>query len=167
MLLDFLPFVRFAYVNIFFYTHYANIGDAWVGVTNLAHDQLDDHAKRIAEFAIDAIKAANKTLIDLDDPDRGHVQIRVGIHSGPVLSNVVGSRNPRYCLFGDTMNTSARMESNSLPGSIHCSDRTAALLKVQAPCMPLRCRGTISVKGKGEMVTWWIRELPQSDEFER
>jgi hypothetical protein len=72
------------------------IGDAYMAVTNLAKKQ-SDHCKRIAEFSIDAIRVAQKTLIDKDDPSRGYVNIRVGFHSGPVVSNVVGSKNPRYC----------------------------------------------------------------------
>ena len=61
----------------------------------MVKDQKDDHVKRVAAFAMDAMVAADETLIDLDDPSRGTVQIRVGFHCGPVVSNVVGNLNPK------------------------------------------------------------------------
>ena len=69
------------------------IGDAWFGCTNCVQKQDTDHAKRIAEFSLQAMKAANETLIDLDDPSQGHVQIRVGFHSGPVYTNVIDRKS--------------------------------------------------------------------------
>lgn len=134
------------------------IGDAFIGVTNLVKDQ-DDHVKRIAEFAIDCIEAARQTQICLEDPSMGHVIIRVGFHSGPVIASVVGSRLPKYTILGDSVNTAARMESNSLPGRMQCTQQSARLLAAQCPAIPIAPRGEISIKGKGEMVTFWINEV--------
>jgi class 3 adenylate cyclase len=134
------------------------VGDSWMGVTNLECSQSNDHAQRIAMFSIHAIQVASETLIDEEDPRRGFIQIRSGFHSGPVIANVVGSRNPKYSLFGDTVNVASRMESNSAPGRILCSEQSAMLLGLQCPDIPLLYRGLTAVKGKGDMVTYWVNE---------
>lgn len=125
---------------------------------NLVQDQPVDHAKRIAEFSIDAVEAAKATLVDEEDEKLGYVKVRVGFHSGPVVANVVGKRNPKYCILGDTVNTASRMESNSEVYRIHCSEVSAHLLRTQYPDLPLKSRGLIDIKGKGEMNTFWVNE---------
>ena len=132
------------------------IGDAYMGVTNLEGNQFETHVKQIAEFAQDAIRAASQIQIDEDDPSMGYIQTRVGFHSGPVVSNVIGSLNPRYALFRDTVNTASRMESTSMPSKIHCSYASAQLLRSQAPEIPMHLRGMIKIKGKGKLKTYWV-----------
>ena len=65
-----------------------------MAVTNL-HKPQKDHASRIGRFALDAVKAAEATLVDVEDPQRGGIKLRVGFHTGSVVANVVGTKNPR------------------------------------------------------------------------
>jgi class 3 adenylate cyclase len=86
-------------------------------------------------------------------PSNGQpVTVRIGIHSGPITSGIVGYRMPKFCLFGDTMNTASRMETTCPHGCIQVSEATYKLLAAAGASGGLKCTGGVEVKGKGKMV---------------
>ncbi len=125
------------------------IGDAYMAVGGLP-DPRPDHAEAVADMAL----AMRDRLPHLPFSDLVPLQVRIGIHTGPVVSGVIGKRKFIYDLWGDTVNTASRMESHGVPGEVHLSGATAELLKGK---FDLEARGPIQVKGKGEMRTYILK----------
>jgi adenylate cyclase len=112
-------------------------------------DPRPDHARALALLALDMVasRAPDGAVDDLD------LTLRVGINSGPVVAGVIGRKRFLYDLWGDAVNTASRMESQGTPGNIQIARATYELLKDEFVCEP---RGSITVKGKGEMETWYL-----------
>ncbi|XDV22230.1 hypothetical protein PO909_027173 [Leuciscus waleckii] len=129
------------------------IGDAYMVVSGVPKENGIKHAGEIASMALDLISVCH--AFKIPHKPTTQLKIRAGIHSGPVVAGVVGTKMPRYCLFGDTVNTAARMESTSEALKIQCSGSSADILHTLGGYV-LMCRGSLNVKGKGEMTTWWL-----------
>jgi adenylate cyclase len=108
-----------------------------------------DHARVLGLMALDMLEAMRSS----DDVGHLGLELRVGINSGPVVAGVIGRKRFLYDLWGDAVNTASRMESHGTPGRIQVARATYELLADEFEFEP---RGTIAVKGKGEMEAWYL-----------
>ncbi|XP_069101886.1 atrial natriuretic peptide receptor 1-like isoform X4 [Argopecten irradians] len=139
------------------------IGDAYMVVSGLPVRNGNLHAREIARMSISLLNATLSFKIRHRPNEQ--LKLRIGIHTGPVVAGVVGLKMPRYCLFGDTVNTTSRMESNGLPLRIHVSPNTKEVLDT-FNTFELELRGPVEMKGKGTVITYWLvgeRAAPNQD----
>ncbi|WKY12011.1 hypothetical protein Q1695_003515 [Nippostrongylus brasiliensis] len=130
------------------------IGDGYLCVSGLPSRNGLEHIKEICNLSLELIYALGGFRVPHLPLEK--VNIRVGVHSGPVVAGVVGLTMPRYCLFGDTVNTASRMESNGKPASIHMSMDAHELLTSTHRGYRTESRGEVIIKGKGVMETYWL-----------
>lgn len=108
-----------------------------------------DHAQTMAGMALDMLWYLHDRSVE----DSERLQFRIGINSGPAVAGVVGTTKFHYDIWGDTVNVASRMESQGEPGMVQVTRATYEIIKDEFVCVP---RGTIDVKGRGEMETWFV-----------
>ena len=126
------------------------IGDAYLAVCGMPEPRAD-HATRMVGAAVEAMAYMRRRRIRSDTA----WEIRMGIHSGPVVGGIVGVNKYIYDVFGDTINTASRMETNSAPMRINLSEATWRLVQDRFPCVE---RESTDVKGKGRMRMFFVAE---------
>jgi adenylate cyclase len=132
------------------------IGDCYMVASGVPTPR-PDHARALALMALDMLEAMRSD----DVFGQLGLELRVGINSGPVVAGVIGRKRFLYDLWGDAVNTASRMESHGTPGRIQITRATYELLADEFECEP---RGTIAVKGKGEVEVWYLIRL-RDDRF--
>uniref|UniRef100_A0A7N8WM44 Guanylate cyclase n=1 Tax=Mastacembelus armatus TaxID=205130 RepID=A0A7N8WM44_9TELE len=130
------------------------IGDAYMVASGVPTRNGNRHAAEMANMSLDILHCIG--TFKMRHMPELKVRIRIGLHSGPVVAGVVGLTMPRYCLFGDTVNTASRMESTGLPYRIHVNQSTVDVLNSLKLGYKIQVRGLTELKGKGIENTYWL-----------
>jgi adenylate cyclase len=124
------------------------IGDSYMVASGVPRPR-PDHAHALAYMALEM----RDHICSLPAVEGRQIQFRIGINSGPVVGGVIGRKKFVYDLWGDAVNIASRMESHGVAGKIQITQATYDLIRADFACEP---RGTIAVKGRGEMGTWFL-----------
>ncbi|MCB0705948.1 MAG: tetratricopeptide repeat protein [Saprospiraceae bacterium] len=139
------------------------IGDSYMCASGLP-EPLEDHASRILKAALD-IRAWMEAYSDRRRKKNLPLfEVRIGIHSGPVVAGVVGNKKFAYDIWGDTVNLAARMEASGEPGKVNVSEATYQLVSAEFESID---RGLILAKGKGEQQMYFIEDRRTSFDLQR
>jgi class 3 adenylate cyclase/lipopolysaccharide biosynthesis regulator YciM len=130
------------------------IGDAYMAVGGIPII-TEKHVENVLNAAFEIREHMNKVAIEKRKNSEPFFEIRIGMHSGPLVTGVVGTKKFQYDVWGDTVNVASRMESNSEPGKINVSESTYQLLKNNENYI-FTPRGEIDVKGKGNMKMYFV-----------
>ena len=132
------------------------IGDAYMAAGGLPTPNTT-HATDVIKAAFemrDFVEAGKAGKIESSLP---YFEIRIGVHTGPVVAGIVGVKKFQYDIWGDTVNTASRMESSGAVGQVNISEATYELVKENSE-FDFTSRGKIEAKGKGEMKMYFVQD---------
>ena len=130
------------------------IGDAYMAVCG-APNEYNNHAERTAFFALEVSELMDNFIVDSVGP----ISVRIGLHTGSVVAGIIGEVKYSYDMWGDAVNTAARMESHGEPGKIHVSGEFKhAVETLHATSLEFIPRGELDIKGKGKMQTYFLEK---------
>ncbi|RWS25804.1 Ca(2+)/calmodulin-responsive adenylate cyclase-like protein, partial [Leptotrombidium deliense] len=135
------------------------VGSTYMAAVGLYPDSRmpendDSLAAECMSLLIDYVFEIKEKLRDINENSYNNFMLRVGLNIGPVVAGVIGARKPQYDIWGNTVNVASRMDSTSPPNHIQVTEEVYQLLK-NYPYV-FQCRGTVKVKGKGEMTTYFL-----------
>eukprot|EP01025_Chloroclados_australasicus_P036084 TRINITY_DN36716_c0_g1_i1.p2 TRINITY_DN36716_c0_g1~~TRINITY_DN36716_c0_g1_i1.p2 ORF type:complete len:166 (+),score=16.45 TRINITY_DN36716_c0_g1_i1:1-498(+) len=126
------------------------IGDAYMIAAGHEENIIQSEDQPVTRI-LKMSKAMLEVAENMQGPDNQRVNIRIGIHCGPACAGVIGIKCPRYCFFGDTVNTASRMESMGFPGCVQVSQ---SVLEIEPNLDNFALVGVREIKGKGKMRTY-------------
>ncbi|XP_033126595.1 atrial natriuretic peptide receptor 1-like [Anneissia japonica] len=132
------------------------IGDAYMVVSGLPVRNGHCHATHVCMMALNLLSVMSS--FEIRHRPGKCLQLRIGIHSGPVVAGVVGVKMPRYCLFGDTVNYASRMESTGEALKIHVSSECHRIIS-KSDVFQFQKRGNVNLKGIGSVTTYFLTGL--------
>ncbi len=137
------------------------INEKYMVASGIPKENGNRHAAEIARLSLAFVRRIRNLREESSRFPR--ISPRIGIHSGNAVAGVIGSKMPRFCLFGETINLASRMETSGVAGRIQISGTTKTILELtQADAFLIKSRGDVDIKGKGCLETFWLLDRKRS-----
>ncbi|XP_055349691.1 atrial natriuretic peptide receptor 1-like [Paramacrobiotus metropolitanus] len=140
------------------------ISDSYMIASGLPVRNGNNHSSEIAKFSLALMKESHSfTAHNEGRKEKKPLQLKIGFHTGSCAAGIVGNKMPRYCLFGDTINTASRMTSSGKALKIQVSHETRGHLQTYAGVYRFEFRGLMDIKGKGQMRCYWLLQEHETE----